>query len=112
MGGAPPRHLALDSSLRGAAARLGNPALAPALRSALEPVQRLDLEDPAVQDGQYPEHKRLIRRLLLDQNQNPADFILWRCDLQRPVPWIQSFLVWPHPDTPEACLTPAAEVYL
>ena len=111
-GGRAPRHLALDTTVRGGVANLGDPALRSALRSPYEPVECLDFESPGLADGQYPQHRDLLRRLTQVSGADPRGCVVWRVDLRRPLPWMQSFLAWPHPDTPEDCLTPRQEVYL
>lgn len=111
-GGSAPRHLALDTSLSGGMGNLGDPSLRPSLRSTLEPVERLGFEGHELSDGQFPQHRELLQRLVRALGGDPREFVVWRLDMRRPVPWVQAFLAWTHPDTPEDCLAPNPEVYL
>ena len=82
------------------------------MRSVLEPVERLDLDPRSLRVPDLPMHGELLVHTVRSLGADPADFEVWRLDLQRPVPWIQTFLAWIHPETHESCLRPATEVYL
>ena len=108
----PPQHLAVETLTRGSVGSVGRPELAGSLRSVLEPVERLDLDPRSLRVPDLPMHGELLVHTVRSLGADPADFEVWRLDLQRPVPWIQTFLAWVHPETPESCLRPATEVYL
>lgn len=107
-----PQHLAVETLTRGDVGAVGDPGIAGSLRSVLEPVERLPLERGALRVPDLPMHGELLVHTVRTLGADPADFEVWRLELQRPVPWIQTFLAWAHPETPETCLRPAREVYL
>lgn len=108
--GAAPRHLCYSTLVQGEF-QAGDPRGIPALRSSLEPVEEHRFGDAGASPSALPRHAELLEHALRCEGHDPAGFRIWRVALRRPLPWLESHLVWVHPEAAPECLEPAQEAY-